>query len=146
MTSRPRRLLLVTLAALIVGLLAASPAPAADSGVEKARTELAQSRVMLDQALDAARAGDRDKALAIAKSAYLDHFEFAEVPLRLRNPNLTLDTEFQFANLRNDIGSGAPVSQLESDVREIRAGLISAERALSDEAAGGRRRKRVEAL
>ena len=131
MTSRPRRLLLVTLAALIVGLLAASPARAADSGVEKARTELAQSRVMLDQALDAARAGDRDKALAIAKSAYLDHFEFAEVPLRLRNPNLTLDTEFQFANLRNDISSGAPVSQLESDVREIRAGLISAERALS---------------
>ena len=67
------------------GALGASPALAADSGVEKARAELAQSRVMLAQALDLARAGDREQAYAVARSAYLDHFEFAEVPLRLRD-------------------------------------------------------------
>ena len=55
-------LVLATLAILVVGLVGASPALAADSGVEKARAELAQSRVKVDQALDLARAGDRDEA------------------------------------------------------------------------------------
>ena len=94
---------------LVVGLIGASPALAAGSGVEKARAEIAQSRAMLAQALDLAEAGERDQAYAVARSAYLDHFEFAEVPLRLRAPNVTLDLEFQFATLRNDIKGGEPV-------------------------------------
>lgn len=122
---------LLALATLVVGLIGASPAVAAESGVEKARAEVAQSRVMLGEALDAARAGDRDKAFTIAKSAYLDHFEFAEVPLRLREPNLTLDVEFRYATLRNDIRSGEPISTLEADARAIRADLDRSERALS---------------
>jgi high-affinity iron transporter len=130
---RRRRSLLVlaTLVALLAGPVGAPPALAAGDSVAKARDELAQSRTVLDQALAAARTGDRAKAQALARTAYLDHFEFAEVPLRLRDPNLTLDTEFQFATLRNDIRSGAPVSQLASDVRVIRARLDRAERALS---------------
>jgi high-affinity iron transporter len=120
-----------TLVAVVVGLLGASPALAADGGVAKARDQLAQSRVLLAQSLDAARAGDREKAYDVAKSAYLDHFEFAEVPLRLREPNLTLEVEFKFATLRNDIRSGEPISKLEDDVRAIRADLDRAERALS---------------
>ena len=91
---------------------------------------------MLAQAIDLAEAGDRDQAYAVARSAYLDHFEFAEVPLRLRAPNVTLDLEFQFATLRNDIKGGEPVSQLEADVRGIRAGLDDAERALSSKGIG----------
>ena len=55
---------------------------------------------------------------ALARSAYLDHFELAEVPLRLRDPNLTLDVEFQFATLRNDIRGGEPIGTLEADVRD----------------------------
>ncbi len=124
-------LLLATLVTLVVGLVGASPAIAAESGVEKARAELTQSREMLDEALDAVRAGDRDEAYAIARSAYLDHFEFAEVPLRLREPNLTLDLEFQYATLRNDIKGGEPLSKLQEDVGAIQTGLDSAERALS---------------
>ncbi len=131
MRLRRRLLPLVTLASVLAGLVGASPALAADSGVEKARAGLAQSRVMLAQALDAARAGDRDGAFTLARSAYLDHFELAEVPLRLRDPNLTLDTEFKYANLRNDIRSGEPVSKLEDDARAIRAHLDDAERKLS---------------
>ena len=104
--------------------------------MEKALTELEQSRVMLDQSLDLARAGDREQALAVARSAYLDHFEFSEVPLRLRDPNLTLDVEFLFATLRNDIKGGEPISQLEDDVRAIRSGLDDAERALSSTGIG----------
>ena len=122
---------LATLAALVIGLLGASPARAAGNGVTEARDQLAQSRVVLGQALDAARSGDRDRALALAKSAYLDHFEFAEVPLRLRNPNLTLDLEFHYATLRNDIRGGAPMSTLEVDARALRTNLDGAERALS---------------
>ena len=63
--------------------------------------------MLVDHAVDAVRAGDRDKAYALARSAYLDHFEFVEIPLRLRDPNLVLDTEFKFAELRNDIRDGA---------------------------------------
>jgi high-affinity iron transporter len=129
-------LALATLAALVVGLISASPALAANSSVEKARAELAQSRVMLTQALDLARAGDREQAYSVARSAYLDHFEFAEVPLRLKNPNLTLDLEFHYATLRNDIKGGEPLSKLEEDVRGIRTGLDSAERSLSSTGVG----------
>ena len=49
------------------------------------------------------------EAYELARTAYLDHFEFVEVPLRLRNPNLVLDTEFTFAELRNQIRDGASV-------------------------------------
>ena len=130
-------LVLATLAILLAGLLGATPALAADgSGVEKARAEIEQSRVMLDQALDLARAGELDQAYTVARSAYLDHFEFAEVPLRLRDPNLTLDVEFLFATLRNDIKGGEPVATLEADVRAIRGGLADADRALSSTGLG----------
>ena len=42
-------------------------------------------------------------AYELARSAYLDHFEFVEIPLRLRDPNLVLDLEFEFADLRDGI-------------------------------------------
>ena len=37
---------------------------------------------MLAQAIDLAEAGDRDQAYALARSAYLSHFELVEIPLR----------------------------------------------------------------
>ena len=58
-------------------------------------------------ALAAYKAGDKARAYKLARDAYLDHFEFVEIPLRLRNPNLVLDTEFTFAEMRNHIRSGA---------------------------------------
>jgi high-affinity iron transporter len=132
-TARGRAARLLALVGLVLlGLVAAPSALAADaSGTSAARDEIEQSRTMLVQALDAARSGDRDGAYKIARSAYLDHFEAAEVPLRLRAPNLTLDLEFEFATLRNDIRDGAPISQLEDDVVSIRTGLDSAEKTLS---------------
>jgi high-affinity iron transporter len=91
-----RRVLTVLLAA--VPLLAfAAPALAADSSLERGRQEIEKSRVLLGESLDALKAGDRDKAYKLSREAYLDHFEFVEIPLRLRNPNLVLDTEFKYA-------------------------------------------------
>ena len=109
----------------------APSAGAAAGSVADARAEIEQARAMLPQVLDAVRSGDRDAAYKLARSAYLDHFEAAEVPLRLRNPNLTLDVEFKYAKLRNDIRGGEPMSTLQSDVVAIRGGLDDATRTLS---------------
>ena len=96
---------------LLLAALAAPAAARADDGqVERARTEIVRARELVDQSLAAAQAGDRERAYDLAREAYLDHFEYAEIPLRLRDPNLVLDLEFSFAKLRNGIRDGAPLS------------------------------------
>ena len=63
--------------------------------------------------------------------AYLDHFEFVEIPLRLRNPNLVIDTEFKYAKLRNDIRDGASIGTIRSDTAVVRAALVDVDRELA---------------
>ena len=116
------------LAALVaVAALLALAAPAfgagGDASLARGRAEIATPRVLLDQSLRAVKAGDRKRAYALSREAYLDHFEYAEIPLRLRDPNLVLDLEFSFANLRNGIRDGAPLSELNSTAQELRVGL-----------------------
>ena len=84
--------------------------PAGGDQLAQGRHEMTLARARSSAALEAVKAGDRDRAYKLARSAYLDHFEFVEVPLRLRNPNLVLDTEFTFAELRNEIRDGASVA------------------------------------
>jgi high-affinity iron transporter len=118
----------------VVALLAlAAPASAAggDSQLKRGRAEIAKSRALLEQSLRAVKAGDRDRAYALSRSAYLDHFEFVEIPLRLRNPNLVTDTEFKFARLRNDIRDGAALGTIRSDTGDVRSGLIDVDRELA---------------
>ena len=116
----------------IVALLAvAAPALGATVSAERAQREIDQSRVLLGQSLDALKAGDREKAYALSRTAYLHHFEFVEIPLRLRNPNLVLDTEFKYAKLRNDIRDGASVDRIRSDTAVVRAALIDVDRELA---------------
>ena len=43
--------------------------------------------------------------------------EFVEIPMRLRDPNKVLDTEFKFAQLRDDIRGGAPLSEIRRVLR-----------------------------
>src|SRR3954469_24668595 len=127
-----RRALAALLAAVALLALAAPAFGAGgDASLERGRAEIATSRAMLDSALRAVKAGDRDRAYALARSAYLDHFEFVEIPLRLRNPNLVLDTEFKFAQLRNDIRDGAPLSDIRADTADVRAGLVDVDRELA---------------
>ena len=125
-----RRALTVLLT--VVGVLAlAGPAFGADASLARGQREIAKSRALVDRSLAAFKAGDRGRAYALARAAYLDHFEFVEIPLRLRNPNLVLDTEFKFARLRNDIRDGAPLSDIRSDTADVRAGLVDVDRELA---------------
>jgi high-affinity iron transporter len=125
-----RRGLCALLTAIAV-LAVAGPAFGADASLERGRAEIAKSRALLDDALEAVKAGNRERAYQLARASYLDHFEFVEIPLRLRNPNLVLDTEFKFAQLRNDIRDGAPVSDIRADTAAVRAGLIDVDRELA---------------
>jgi high-affinity iron transporter len=125
-----RRLLIALLTAAAL-LAAAAPAGAATVTIERGKQEIQKSRVVLGQSLDALKAGDRDRAYQLSREAYLDHFEFVEIPLRLRNPNLVLDTEFKYAKLRNDIKDGEPVSKIRADTAVVRAALVDVDRELA---------------
>jgi high-affinity iron transporter len=127
------------LRALAVALLLAAVLPAAaaaaDSGggdqLERGRHEMVLARAGVADALAAYKAGDRDKAYKLARSAYLDHFEYVEVPLRLRNPNLVLDAEFTFAEMRNRIKAGAPLGDVRASTVELRSQLLDVDRELA---------------
>src|SRR3954470_3487425 len=130
-TPPARATLIAALAAIVALLAVAGPARAADNSIARGHREIDQSRVLLARSLDVYKTGDHDRAYALSKQAYLDHFEFVEIPLRLRDPNLVLDTEFKFAALRNDIRDGAPVSKIRSDTATVRSALVDVDRALS---------------
>ncbi len=125
-----RRALTVVL--LLAALVAPATARADDGQVERARTEVVRARELVDQSVAAAKAGDRERAYDLAREAYLDHFEYAEIPLRLRDPNLVLDLEFAFAKLRNGIRDGAPMSELDSVAQDLRVGLRKVDLTLAD--------------
>jgi high-affinity iron transporter len=122
-----RRLVLL----MLVLALAAPAAAHASDQLAQGRHQMTLASQGVSDALDAYKAGDKDKAYTLARSAYLDHFEFVEVPLRLRNPNLVLDTEFTFAELRNDIRSGASVSTVRGSVVKLRHQLLNVDRELA---------------
>ena len=125
---------LAVLLTLIAAGAFAAPALASSSSDQFAevRARVAEARGLVDEAVTAAAAGDREQAYALARTAYLDHFELAEVPLRLRDPNLVLDLEFSFAALRNGIRDDAPMSEIKSSAAEIRSGLLDVDRTLAD--------------
>jgi high-affinity iron transporter len=123
--------------ALATGLFAAlalalPPAAGADTsvGVERAQREVDRALVLVDRSVEAAEAGERERGYELARSAYLDHFELVEIPLRLRNPNLVLDLEFAFADLRDGIRDGASTGDVNAAAREVRAGLRDVKREL----------------
>jgi high-affinity iron transporter len=120
-----------------VAAAGALAAPALASSQEsdqfaEVRARVAEARGLVDLAVAAAAAGNREQAYELARTAYLDHFELAEVPLRLRDPNLVLDLEFSFAKLRNGIRDGEPVSDIRASAAEIRSGLLDVDRTLAD--------------
>src|SRR6478609_1502770 len=122
---------LIALLTIVASLAVAAPALGATVTTERAQQEIDQSRVILSRSLDALKAGDRDRAYALSKEAYLNHFEFVEIPLRLRNPNVVLDTEFKYAKLRNDIRDGASVAKVRADTAAVRAALVDVDRELA---------------
>ena len=126
---------LVLLLALVGAAVVASPAVAASSADDQfaeVRARITEARGLIDEAVAAAEAGDREQAYDLARTAYLDHFELAEVPLRLRDPNLVLDLEFSFAKLRNAIRDGASLSEIRTNAAEVRSGLVDVDRTLAE--------------
>jgi high-affinity iron transporter len=127
------RRLVVLLTLLAAGAFAAPAfAASSDDQFAEVRARVAEAGGLVDEAVAAAEAGDREQAYDLARTAYLDHFELAEVPLRLRDPNLVLDLEFSFAEFRNGIRDDAPMSEIRSSAAEIRSGLLEVDRTLAD--------------
>src|SRR3954447_21282611 len=115
-----------------IALLATTaPANAASNDIERGRAEIAKASALVDQLLDAVKAGNRARAYKLARDAYLDHYEFVEIPMRLRDPNKVLDTEFKFQRLRNDIRDGAGLDRVRRDVADVREGLVASDRVLA---------------
>ena len=75
--------------------------------------------------------GDTQSAYTSARSAYLDSYEYVEIPLRAIAPDFTLEVEFQFATLRNQINDGAPMGDISSTVIAIERSLDESERLVS---------------
>jgi high-affinity iron transporter len=124
---------LLTLVPLVVVALALLPGAASAklNDVERGRQENAIAKTLVDRSLAAAKAGDYARAYTLARTAYLDHYEYVEIPLRLRDPDLVLDTEFQFADLRNDLEQRRPIDTIRADVRDVRTGILATDRALA---------------
>jgi high-affinity iron transporter len=122
------------LAVLVLAIALAAPAAAHasnDDQLAQGRHQMTLATQGVTDALNAYKAGDKDRAYKLARDAYLDHFEFVEIPLRLRNPNLVLDTEFTFAEMRNHIRSGDSVDTVRGSVVKLRHQLQDVDRELA---------------
>src|SRR5262245_2118162 len=129
-----RRVAIATVIVFAVALAAGTGTARAaeDEQFADVRAKVAQAGALVDQAVVAAAAGKREEAYDLARTAYLDHFELAEVPLRLRDPNLVLDLEFKFAELRNAIRDGDSLADVRADAVVVRQGLRQVDRSLAD--------------
>ena len=127
---------LLALISFVAAFAVVAPVAAAQSdspdAVERAKVEVEQAGKLTQKASDLAAEGNRDAAYDVARTAYLDHFEYAEIPLRLREPDLVLDMEFKFAAYRDAIPSGAPMSEVRDQEREILRGLDDVERSITE--------------
>ena len=111
-------------------LFAASPAKAQVTP-EEGVAELERARALVDRSVVLYEAGRVDEAYLAARNAYLDHFEFVEIPLRVRDERLTLELEEDFAELRNLIEAGAPQDQVEEAAATVNSGLDTVEKVLT---------------
>jgi high-affinity iron transporter len=121
---------LLVLAAMAAALLALAPQARAQQKVDVA-AELHTAHDMVARSLRLYRTGHADEAYRLSRSAYLDHFEYAEPKLRVLDPDLILDTEFLFANLRNGMKAGAPMGEIDAAAAKIYADLLRAETVVS---------------
>ncbi|MGH3872784.1 MAG: FTR1 family iron permease [Pseudonocardiaceae bacterium] len=99
---------------------------------QEAVRQLAAVRASIDQTLELVKQGRTEDAFAQAKTGYLDHFEYVEVPLRVVAPDLTADAETKFAEIRGLIRSGAPVEVVRANIVDLRRLIDDTERRLTD--------------
>jgi len=75
--------------------------------------------------------GDTQAAYASARSAYLDSYEYVEIPLRAIAPDFTFEVEYQFATLRNQINDDATIEEIATTIISIERSLDESERLVS---------------
>lgn len=131
-----RRLLALVVAAVALVGLAARPATAAGISRDEAIRLLDKTRQSIDETLALLKTGDAADALKEASAGYLAHFEAVEPPLSIIDRELTLQAEFQFAEVRRVIRSGAPLDTVRREIVELRDLLDQAERKLTDTGVG----------
>ncbi|HUS16250.1 MAG TPA: FTR1 family protein [Chloroflexia bacterium] len=85
--------------------------------------QAAQIRDKLQQSMREYRLGNYDAAYKLARGAYLDNFENIEIPLRVRNADLTADMEYRFAALRGAMDAHRPIDEVEKAARSVRDGV-----------------------
>lgn len=95
------------------------------------KNEIDVIRERLEETLLHYGRGDTQSAHASARSAYLDSYEFVEIPLRVIDPDFTLEVEYQFATLRNLIKQEAPQEEIQEIIIGIRRNLDESERIVS---------------
>lgn len=74
---------------------------------------------------------DYQSAYVSARTAYLDSYEYVEIPLRAIDPDFTLEVEFQFAQMRNLIKQQAPYEEVQEVAIAIKRSLDESERLVS---------------
>lgn len=120
--------------AFAVGLVLLLPGTALAQEVTPAEAvdELQIARELVDESMELYEEGRAEEAYTAARNSYLDHFEYVEIPLRVRDEGLTLAVEEDYANLRALIEAGAPIEEIEPVAAEVRQGLDEVERTLSE--------------
>ncbi|HEY7875440.1 MAG TPA: FTR1 family protein, partial [Actinomycetota bacterium] len=112
--------------------LATHEAVGGDVSAEEAVHELDTARDLVDESLELYEDGRVENAYTAARNSYLDHFEYVEIPLRVRDESLTLAVEEDYAALRNQIEAGIPLDQVRATAIEVHRGLDEVERELSE--------------
>ena len=92
------------------------------------RTEIDFIRDSLQDMMILYESGDYESAYATARTAYLDSYEYIEIPLRPIAPDFTLEVEYLFAELRSSIKNEAPAHEVRSLVAQIDRNLDESER------------------
>ncbi len=92
------------------------------------RNEIDFIRDSLESVMVYYQSGDYQSAYTAARTAYLDSYEFVEIPLRSIDPDFTLEVEFQFAELRNLIKEQAPFENVQEATIKIKRNLDESER------------------
>ncbi|HEY0519338.1 MAG TPA: FTR1 family protein [Ilumatobacteraceae bacterium] len=117
-------------AAAFLAALPTTPVAAASSRSD-AIEEVQNVRVSIDLTLSLIKQGRSQEAFDAAANGYLNHFELVEVPLRIIDNDLTIDTEGRFADIRQLIRNHAPVDQVRDELVSLRGALDTIERKLT---------------
>ncbi len=104
---------------------------ATDDQKSGVRSEIDFIRDTLQEMLVQYKNEDYQSAYTSARTAYLESYEYVEIPLRAIDPDFTLEVEFQFAQLRNLIKEQADFDQVQEVAIAIKRSMDESERLVS---------------